>query len=110
MSKPIRITFESGDTAGVIAFMTAFLSDEGFDVRKRELHEKETPSEFAARMGIHITSLPRTLRNADCPKDFEARYGGTGRRMIWLRASAALEEFIRDNKRAAGSSKRTGRK
>ena len=104
----LRIVFEANDHAGMIAFMTGFLTEEGYDVKRRELHAKETPTQFCERMGLHPSSLSRTLRLPDCPQDFESRRGADGRRVIWLRASPALEDFIKDNKCRAGRGERNG--
>ena len=54
----------------------------------------ETPSEFAARMGIPLKTFSRKVRHPKCPQNFEADEGPSGR-FIRLRASPELEAFMR---------------
>jgi len=61
---------------------------------------EESPTEFSRRMGIAITTFSRKVRLPRCPQDFEALEGRTGR-IIRLRASIDLENFMRNDVRSA---------
>jgi hypothetical protein len=58
----------------------------------------ETPSEFAARMGIPLKTFSRKVRHPKCPQNFEADEGPSGR-FKSLRASRELEHFMRTDPR-----------
>jgi hypothetical protein len=62
----------------------------------------ETPAEFAQRMGIALKTFSRKVRRQDCPQNFEANEGRTGR-FISLRASPELERFMRTDPRKGKS-------
>ena len=98
----IRVTFECESGAGLIAWAKKFLEGEGYTVEKTTpLHAKETPTQFCERVGLSITSFRRTLRRPCCPNDYETRAGARGQ-IVWIRASRALEEFIRENQARCG--------
>jgi hypothetical protein len=94
----VRVTIECSDGFGLINWAKRFLEGEGYVIDKPaiELHAKETPTQFCTRLGLHPNSFRRTLRHADCPSDYEVREGAKGS-IMWIRASSALEEFVREN-------------
>jgi hypothetical protein len=53
---------------------------------------------FAWRMGMKPKHLSRKIRHPDCPQNFEAREGASGR-IIELRPTPELEQFIRTDQR-----------
>lgn len=97
----IRVTFECDDHAEMVAWTKAFLEEEGYTVEKKVLHAKETPTQFCERVGLSPNSFRRTLRHPACPKDYEARFGARGS-IVWIRATPALDEFIRENQARCG--------
>ena len=65
-----------------------------------QLHwREETVPEFAARMGIHANTFSRKVRQPDCPQNFQTVEGPSGR-IMKLRASRELENFMRDRRKA----------
>jgi hypothetical protein len=58
------------------------------------LHREETPGEFAARIGIALKTFSRKVRLPDCPQNFEADEGPSGR-FKSLRASRELEAYMK---------------
>jgi hypothetical protein len=62
------------------------------------LSAEETPTEFSRRMGISLNTFSRKVRRPDCPQNFEATEGPSGR-FKSLRASPELEQFMRTDPR-----------
>jgi hypothetical protein len=62
------------------------------------LRERETPGQFAARIGIALKTFSRKIRHPQCPQNFDAEEGPTGR-FKSLRASPELEAFMRADPR-----------
>jgi hypothetical protein len=62
------------------------------------LHESETPSEFAWRIGVPLKRVSRKLRHPDCPGNFRTVEGPSGR-VVRLEASPELEAFIKTDPR-----------
>src|SRR5581483_7549486 len=58
----------------------------------------ETPTEFARRLRIPLKTVSRKLHRPDCPQNYTAREGPTGR-IVMLIASADLEKFMLSNPR-----------
>ena len=56
---------------------------------------EESPSEFAARIGIRLSTFSRKLRLSTCPQNFLSIDGRSGR-IVRLRASPELEKFMRE--------------
>jgi hypothetical protein len=54
----------------------------------------ETPTEFSRRMGMKVNAFSRKVRRSDCPQNFEAVEGKTGR-IVRLKASPELEAYMR---------------
>lgn len=93
----VRITLECTSGFGLVNWAKRFLEDEGYVVEKPSaLHAKETPTQFCKRLGLHLNSFRRTLRHTDCPQNYEVREGARGS-IMWIRASVALDEFVREN-------------
>jgi len=61
---------------------------------------EETVPEFSARMGIHPHTFSRKVRQPACPQNFETVEGPSGR-IMKLRASPELEEFMKDKRKGA---------
>src|SRR4051812_3321797 len=58
----------------------------------------ETPAEFVARMRTSQKTFSRKMSDERCPQNSEIDYGPSGR-VLRLRASRELEEFMRDRRK-----------
>jgi hypothetical protein len=94
MSGSIRVVFEAKYAADLIAWAKNLLEEQGYVVGlPSPLHSKETPTQFCARIGLHVGTFSRKVRLPECPTNFECQRSPGGR-IAWLRASRELDEFM----------------